>query len=168
MLRAAEASDCECVKPVIGSDGIAHTGLPSVRIAFDSAVSIEIACSGLSAEPLRSIQRPSQPVLVFWSLLAANQMSELSKWLRLYCLASTAGMTARSEPAPPVPSPNSVSKPKSASPLSPPPALETMALANASAAPPGPGSGLRADPASAVRRSLARDGSSAARSTYAQ
>ena len=103
--------DWECVKPDIGSDGIAHTGLLSVRIAFDSAVSIEIACSGLSGEPLRSIQRPSQPVLVFWSLLAANQMSELSKWLRLYCLASTAGMIARSEPAPPVPSPNSESRP---------------------------------------------------------
>ena len=69
--------DWECVKPDIGSDGIAHTGLLSVRIAFDSAVSIEIACSGLSGDPLRSIQRPSQPVLVFWSLLAANQMSRV-------------------------------------------------------------------------------------------
>ena len=56
------------VKPAIGSDGIAHTGLSSVRIAFDSAVSIEIACSGFVPLPLRSIQRPSQPVLTFWSL----------------------------------------------------------------------------------------------------
>ena len=93
------------MKPENGSDGIAHTGLVWVRIAFDSAVSIEIACSGLVSLPLRSIQRPSQPVLTFWSLDALNQMSELSKWLRLYCLASTAGMIARSEPGPPVPLP---------------------------------------------------------------
>ena len=93
------------MNPAIGSDGIAHTGLTAVRIDFESAVSIETACSGLVAEPLRSIQRPSQPVLTLRSLLAANQMSELSKWLRLYFLASTAGMTARLEPGPPVPSP---------------------------------------------------------------
>ena len=80
-------------------------------------------------------------------------MSELSKWLRLYCLASTAGMIARSEPAPPVPSPYSVSKPNSPVPvklkrlaqLSPPPAFETVAPENASAAPPGPGQRVRAD-----------------------
>ena len=93
------------MKPDIGSDGIAQTGLAAVRIDFESAESIETACSGFVAEPLRSIQRPSQPVLTLMSLLAANQMSELSKWLRLYFLASTAGITARLEPAPPLPSP---------------------------------------------------------------
>ena len=92
-------------KPAIGRLGIAHTGLTDVRIDFDSAESIEIACSGFVAEPLRSIQRPSQPVLTLMSLDAANQMSELSKWLRLYFLASTAGITARFEPGPPEPSP---------------------------------------------------------------
>ena len=55
------------MKPAIGSDGIAHTGLTAVRIDFDSAVSIEIACSGFVPLPLRSIQRPSQPVLTVWS-----------------------------------------------------------------------------------------------------
>ena len=39
------------VNPSDDSDGIAHTGLPAVRIDFDSAVSIEIACSGLVVEP---------------------------------------------------------------------------------------------------------------------
>ena len=39
------------MNPPIGSDGIAHTGLADVRIAFDSAVSIEIACSGFVSEP---------------------------------------------------------------------------------------------------------------------
>ncbi len=92
-------------KPAIGRLGIAQTGLTEVRIDFDSAESIEIACSGFVAEPLRSIQRPSQPVLTLMSLVAANQMSELSKWLRLYFLASTAGITARLEPSPPEPSP---------------------------------------------------------------
>ena len=55
------------LKPSEVSDGIAHTGLTAVRIDFDSAVSIEIACSGLVAEPLLSIQRPSQPVLTLRS-----------------------------------------------------------------------------------------------------
>jgi hypothetical protein len=54
-------------KPSDASDGIAHTGLTAVRIDFESAVSIEIAWSGFVGEPLRSIQRPSQPVLTFRS-----------------------------------------------------------------------------------------------------
>ena len=124
------------LKPVIGSELIAHTGLEVVRIAFERAVSIETACSGLSADPLRSIQRPSQPVLLLRSALASNHRSLLSKWLSEYFLASTAGMIARSEPAPPVPGPYSVSKPIVEPLLSVP---ETTGLANASALP-GPGS----------------------------
>ena len=124
------------LKPVIGSELIAETGIVCVRIAFESAVSSETACSGLFASPLRSIQRPSQPVLLFRSALASNQRSLLSKCDSVYFLASTAGSTARSEPGPPVPSPKSVSKPAVPPLLSAP---DTVTLANASAAPAGPG-----------------------------
>ena len=84
---------------------IADTGIVVVRIAFESAVSSETACSGLFGSPLRSIQRPSQPVLLLRLALASNHRSLLSKCDSEYFLASTAGMTARSEPGPPVPSP---------------------------------------------------------------
>jgi len=68
------------VNPSAPSDGIAHTGIADVRIDFDSAVSMEIACSGLSGVPWRSIQRPSQPVDLIPLVMPENQMSELSKW----------------------------------------------------------------------------------------
>src|SRR4051794_20306326 len=93
------------------SDGMAHTGIVLVRIAFDSAVSIEIAWSGLPGSPLRSIQRPSQPVDFTPVVSPLNHMSELSKWLSEYFRTSAAGMSARFEPAPPVPLPHSVSRP---------------------------------------------------------
>ena len=93
------------VKPSAERLGIAHTGMCAVRIAFESAESIEIACSGFVGEPWRSIQRPSQPVDLTPVVWPENQMSELSKWLSEYLIASTAGSTASSEPSPPSPLP---------------------------------------------------------------
>src|SRR3954471_367331 len=120
----------------MGSALIAETGILAVRIALESAVSSETACSGLLASPLRSIQRPSHPVLLLRSALASNHRSLLSKCDSEYFLASTAGSTARSEPGPPVPSPKSVSKPAVPPLLSAP---DTVQFAKASAAPAGPG-----------------------------
>ena len=70
--------DAFMVKPSADSEGIAQTGLTCVRIAFESALSMEIAWRGLVAEPLRSIHRPSHPV-VEAPEEPENQMSELSK-----------------------------------------------------------------------------------------
>src|SRR5262245_50874100 len=134
-----DAKPAFMVKPSALSEEIAHTGFLAVRIDFDSAVSIEIACSGFVSEPLRSIQRPSQPVDTTPPGAPLNHRSELSKWLTVNFVASTAGMIARSEPAPPLPSPYSVSSPRSATPLSPPPPVDTITFANASGAPPASG-----------------------------
>src|SRR5262249_55423569 len=128
-----DANDPPIVKPSADSDGIAHTGLLAVRIDFDSAVSIEIACSGLVSDPLRSIQRPSQPVETTPPGLPWNHRSELSKWLSVKFVASTAGMIARlPEPSGTVSSPNSVSSPRSSTPLSPSWFWDTITFANAS------------------------------------
>ena len=51
---------------------MAHTGAELVRIDWDSAVSIETACSGLTLDPYRSSQRLSHPVDIS-SRAPANQ-----------------------------------------------------------------------------------------------
>ena len=58
----------------------AATGAPAVRRTGDSPPSSEIPCSGLSAAPWRSSQRPSQPGEVFSLIRPVSQ-----KWREWKC-----------------------------------------------------------------------------------
>ena len=80
------------LKPVIGSELIARHGhLSSCGSPSRARCRARPPAAGCSASPLRSIQRPSQPVLLLRSALASNHRSLLSKWLRRVLLGVDRG-----------------------------------------------------------------------------
>ena len=133
----ATRSRCRsCVKPSVDSEGIAHTGLARACGSTSTApCRSRSPAAGCVGAPLRSIQRPSQPVLTLTpSWLAVEPEVGVVEVAERVLRRVDRGHDREVRAVPPCRRRRACRSRTVASPLSPPPGVDTIAFENASAA----------------------------------